>query len=119
MNDRYSSQSTPRNNAKIVAPTRDSQGTPSESSGSPDLRTRPLHEEISRAAEELWRRYGCPSGRDEEIWLEAERQLLGADEAIAHVPGGGVATRDLRTSSPAPSGKIVAGKSARKTVSAA
>jgi hypothetical protein len=34
-------------------------------------------EEISRRAEELWKQYGCPEGRDEEIWYEAERQLLG------------------------------------------
>ncbi len=26
-------------------------------------------------AEVLWRQRGCPSGRDDEIWLEAERQL--------------------------------------------
>jgi Protein of unknown function (DUF2934) len=35
------------------------------------------HEEISRRAEELWRQYGCPQGRDEEIWFEAEKQLRG------------------------------------------
>jgi len=35
----------------------------------------PTHEQISRRAEELWEQYGRPSGRDEEIWLEAERQL--------------------------------------------
>ena len=33
------------------------------------------HEEISRRAEELWRQQGCPQGRDDEIWYEAERQL--------------------------------------------
>jgi hypothetical protein len=33
------------------------------------------HEEISRRAQELWEQYGRPTGRDEDIWLEAERQL--------------------------------------------
>jgi hypothetical protein len=35
----------------------------------------PTHENISRRAQELWEQYGRPSGRDEDIWLEAERQL--------------------------------------------
>lgn len=35
----------------------------------------PTHEEISHRAQELWEKYNRPSGRDEEIWLEAERQL--------------------------------------------
>ncbi len=33
------------------------------------------HDQISQKAKELWERYGQPSGRDEEIWLEAERLL--------------------------------------------
>jgi hypothetical protein len=36
---------------------------------------RPSHEEIAGRARQLWSDYGQPSGRDEEIWLEAERQL--------------------------------------------
>ncbi len=35
----------------------------------------PSHEEISRRAQEIWERYGRPAGRDEDIWLEAERDL--------------------------------------------
>jgi hypothetical protein len=35
----------------------------------------PTHEEISGRAQELWEKYGRPEGRDEEIWLEAEREL--------------------------------------------
>lgn len=35
----------------------------------------PTHEQISRRAQELWEQYGRPSGRDDDIWLEAERQL--------------------------------------------
>jgi hypothetical protein len=33
------------------------------------------YEAISRNAQELWEKYGRPTGRDEEIWLEAERKL--------------------------------------------
>jgi hypothetical protein len=35
----------------------------------------PSRDEISSKARELWENYGRPAGRDEEIWLEAERQL--------------------------------------------
>ncbi|MFY9924847.1 MAG: DUF2934 domain-containing protein [Opitutaceae bacterium] len=50
------------------------------------LRLRPTHLEIAAEAEVLWRQRGCPSGQDNEIWLEAERQLhrvarLAKDEA--------------------------------------
>ena len=36
----------------------------------------PSHEEIATRAEALWRQKGCPQGCDEEIWLEAEGELL-------------------------------------------
>lgn len=35
----------------------------------------PTHAEITQRAEILWKNQGCPTGRDEEIWLEAEQQL--------------------------------------------
>ena len=35
----------------------------------------PSHEQISEKAKQLWENYGRPDGRDEEIWLEAERLL--------------------------------------------
>lgn len=76
--------------APIVAPTHP------QSTAQPDLRTAPLHEETARAARELWVSYGRPSGRDEEIWLEAERQLLGVDSSVARLPGGGVSASGLR-----------------------
>lgn len=38
--------------------------------------TTPSHEEISCRARDLWLSRGSPLGQDEEIWLEAERQLL-------------------------------------------
>jgi hypothetical protein len=36
----------------------------------------PGHPEIARLAAQLWEKRGRPANRDEEIWLEAERQLL-------------------------------------------
>lgn len=39
-------------------------------------------EDISQRARELWEHYGRPEGRDTEIWLEAERQLLGVDSQV-------------------------------------
>jgi hypothetical protein len=39
----------------------------------------PTHADIARRAAEIWENRGRPEGRDEEIWLEAERQLLGMD----------------------------------------
>jgi len=35
----------------------------------------PSHDEIATRAEALWREKGCPQGCDDELWLEAERQL--------------------------------------------
>lgn len=32
-------------------------------------------DEISQQAEYLWWKHGCPTGRDTEFWLEAERTL--------------------------------------------
>lgn len=48
-------------------------------SGAPTapLRRRPSHELIACRARQLWRAYGEPVGRDEQIWLEAERELRG------------------------------------------
>jgi hypothetical protein len=36
---------------------------------------RPAHDQIARRAQKIWLDYGCPHGRDDEVWLEAERQL--------------------------------------------
>ena len=41
----------------------------------------PTHEEIARHAREIWLAQGEPAGRDEEIWLEAERELAKPVEA--------------------------------------
>lgn len=39
-----------------------------------DMNT-PTHDEIALQAAQLWKDRGCPEGIDNEIWLEAERQL--------------------------------------------
>jgi len=44
---------------------------------SPSVR-RASHEEISQRAQQLWESMGRPLGRDEEIWLQAERELTTA-----------------------------------------
>jgi len=36
---------------------------------------RPTREQIAQRAHELWVKSGCKHGRDEQNWLEAERQL--------------------------------------------
>lgn len=43
---------------------------------------RNLQEDIARQARVLWQGYGQPKGRDLAIWLEAERQVLGADPLV-------------------------------------
>ncbi len=59
-----------------------SPSTPPSSPATPTSATpvppalRPSHDEIAGRARQLWSDYGQPSGRDEEIWLEAERQLI-------------------------------------------
>jgi hypothetical protein len=42
----------------------------------------PTHEDISQRATSIWQSYGQPEGRDTEIWLEAERQLLGINPLV-------------------------------------
>jgi hypothetical protein len=39
------------------------------------------HGEIAARAEALWRQKGCPVACDDEIWLEAQRQLLVGDNS--------------------------------------
>ena len=43
----------------------------SSSVNSPEL----THNEIAERARVLWNARGCPTGCDDEIWLDAERQL--------------------------------------------
>jgi len=54
------------------------------------------HETISQRAEAIWRSYGTPQGRDEEIWLEAERQLQGEQKQSSP------SSENVPTNAPAP-----------------
>ena len=36
----------------------------------------PSHDEIAQCARELWTESGQPEGRDQAIWIEAERRLI-------------------------------------------
>jgi hypothetical protein len=51
----------------------------------------PTHEAVTQRAQQIWQNYGRPSGRDTEIWLEAERQLTaenGAERTFSSpIPG--------------------------------
>jgi hypothetical protein len=44
-------------------------------------RNAPTNEEISARAYELWQQQGCPHGRAEANWFEAERELIGLSTA--------------------------------------
>jgi hypothetical protein len=77
-------------------------GSGGPTSAAPDLRTLPLEEKIAANAHELWQNYGRPAGRDLDIWLEAERQVLGPDPEISLV-GGASPTGALRQSAPSAS----------------
>ena len=66
------------------------------------MKTKPSHEEVSRRAVELWKAQGAPSGRDEEIWLEAERQLSSSDATPS--PSGGAQDRGNGNSQASPTG---------------
>jgi hypothetical protein len=40
------------------------------------------HDEIARRAYQLWEQRGRPQGRDLELWLEAERQIVPASKPV-------------------------------------
>lgn len=48
---------------------------PTPSASSAGQKRAPSPEDIARRAAKLWENYGRPSGRDVEIWLEAEESL--------------------------------------------
>lgn len=73
-------------------------GPSSTSPGGPDLRSRSLQAEVAACARELWRQRGCPVGRDEAIWLEAERQVLGADPSVQRIGGDSSDAADFKES---------------------
>jgi hypothetical protein len=52
--------------------------TPSPSTGTIATASAPTHDEIAQCACALWTESGRPEGRDDAIWLEAERRLTSA-----------------------------------------
>ncbi len=57
----------------------------------------PTHEEVAQRAHELWEEYGQPSGRDVEIWMEAEKRIS-LESAEAESKGAGSASPTLSES---------------------
>lgn len=52
----------------------------------PSPNSTPTRAEIEDRARTLWLAHGSPAGRDLDIWLEAERQLV-AERTMADAPG--------------------------------
>jgi len=48
---------------------------------------KPTHDEVSQRAQLLWHNQGRPVGRDDEIWLEAERELARGASVPKHTLG--------------------------------
>jgi hypothetical protein len=55
------------------------------------------HDEVAQRAYQIWQDSGCPSGRDEEFWLQAEQQLLSDTESYAGGPASTSAVSRTRT----------------------
>lgn len=58
-------------------------------------RSLPLHDSIARRAYEIWEKRGRPEGEAVAHWLEAESQLLGANQEITQTPAGPVDAEKL------------------------
>ena len=70
-----------------------------------NTRALPLHDEIARRAEQLWVENGRPSGRDEEFWLKAELEVLGADDSVRLTGSGAVSAKQYEESTDANAAK--------------
>ena len=68
--------STQRTTGSVNQPSR--AATTAVTEESRDIRETVSHDEIARRAHELWEQDGCPEGRSEQHWLEAEKQLRGS-----------------------------------------
>src|SRR5947209_6885256 len=58
---------------------------------------RPSREQIALRAELLWKAQGSPTGRDEQIWLEAERQLFDEARELITQPAEKLSQEEIRT----------------------
>ena len=69
----WNTKSTPTASATATSP------SPRRgSNSSPKAATAPTHEQISARAKAIWEAKGCPVGKDEENWREAEAELKAA-----------------------------------------
>jgi Protein of unknown function (DUF2934) len=55
--------------------------------GRAEVMAKPSQNRIRRRARQIWQENGCPSGRDEEFWLQAERELRETEEFARTVDG--------------------------------
>ena len=69
-----------------------------DAQSSQEIRETVAHEEIARRAYELWEQDGCPEGRSEQHWSEAERQLRGS--SFSGSVGGNDARAEARAIKP-------------------
>jgi len=76
---------------------------------------KPTHEQVALRAELLWKAKGTPNGQDEQIWLEAERQLY--DEAKEVFANSATSTPSSITSSNQSPPSVASEKMASKTMS--
>lgn len=69
------------------------------------------HDEIARLAYLNWEKEGCPSGRDQDYWLEAEQQLRATKHMVMaeHQPAPVAATRAPGKNKPGKNKKIAPG----------
>jgi len=75
------------------------------------------HDEISARAQQLWEDFGRPVGRDEEIWLQAERALRDSTPPSSETVAPAASDRAPVEASNAPRGKSSASATPRKTSS--
>ena len=61
----------------------------------------PLRETITQRAYQIWQQAGKPNGRDEEFWLKAEKEILGADGTAKIEGAGAVSAQQLKESTDA------------------
>ena len=59
------------------------------------------HDEIAKVASQIWQAEGCQSGRDQEYWLQAERQL----RAISQQGNGQASSAPAKRKGPSAAGK--------------
>ncbi len=62
-------------NVTASKPTRSATGGPNPSRYGSVSSMPPTHDEIAARARAIWQAKGCPAGKDEENWREAEVQL--------------------------------------------